>query len=260
MASWAGGWFFLMAAEIFSVGPRNFRLPGLGAYLQEAANQGSFEAIAWGSGSPDPHHRHPGPVGVAATVGLVRTVYHIYGGRRYPAYLLVLRCLEEFPALAFPENFGAAAASGKHWMNGCPVHSRPQWRLKNRGANVAWVWYVLLLATCLGRGLRTLSGGQDALDSPPGKMGRYRPGHVHHPAAGHCRADYRLGMDHPGGRRHRQQPAPVFLAATGGADRGLAACHRAISGPAPPRLGNARRARCGRHSAHAAGHPVVSPV
>jgi NitT/TauT family transport system permease protein len=48
MASWAGGWFFLMAAEIFSVGERNFRLPGLGAYLQEAANRGSYEAIAWG--------------------------------------------------------------------------------------------------------------------------------------------------------------------------------------------------------------------
>ncbi len=51
MASWAGGWFFLMAAEIFSVGQRNFRLPGLGAYLQEAANRGSFEGIAWGLGA-----------------------------------------------------------------------------------------------------------------------------------------------------------------------------------------------------------------
>ena len=51
MASWAGGWFFLMAAEIFSVGERNFRLPGLGAYLQEAANQGSYESIAWGLGT-----------------------------------------------------------------------------------------------------------------------------------------------------------------------------------------------------------------
>jgi NitT/TauT family transport system permease protein len=50
MASWAGGWFFLMAAEIFSVGDRNFRLPGLGAYLQEAANRGNLESIAWGLG------------------------------------------------------------------------------------------------------------------------------------------------------------------------------------------------------------------
>ena len=51
MASWAGGWFFLMASEIFIVGNRNFRLPGLGAYLQEAANRGSYEAIAWGLGA-----------------------------------------------------------------------------------------------------------------------------------------------------------------------------------------------------------------
>lgn len=48
MMSWAGGWFFLMAAEIFTVGSRDFRLPGLGAYLQEAAIQSDFRAIGWG--------------------------------------------------------------------------------------------------------------------------------------------------------------------------------------------------------------------
>jgi len=51
MMSWAGGWFFLMAAEIFTVGERDFRLPGLGAYLQEAANHGDMSAIAWGIGT-----------------------------------------------------------------------------------------------------------------------------------------------------------------------------------------------------------------
>ncbi len=51
MMSWAGGWFFLMAAEIFTVGQRDFRLPGLGAYLQEAANQGNVGAILWGVGA-----------------------------------------------------------------------------------------------------------------------------------------------------------------------------------------------------------------
>jgi len=40
--SWAGGWFFLMAAEIFTVGQRDFRLLGLGAYLHEAASQGNW--------------------------------------------------------------------------------------------------------------------------------------------------------------------------------------------------------------------------
>ena len=51
MMSWAGGWFFLMAAEIFTVGERDFRLQGLGAYLQEAASQGDLKAIAWGIGT-----------------------------------------------------------------------------------------------------------------------------------------------------------------------------------------------------------------
>ena len=48
MMSWAGGWFFLMAAEIFTVGQRDFRLPGLGAYLSEAASQGDARALAFG--------------------------------------------------------------------------------------------------------------------------------------------------------------------------------------------------------------------
>ena len=49
--SWAGGWFFLMAAEIFTLGDRDFRLPGLGAYLQTAANNGNVEALLMGIGT-----------------------------------------------------------------------------------------------------------------------------------------------------------------------------------------------------------------
>lgn len=49
--SWAGGWFFLMAAEMFTVGQRDFRLLGLGAYLREAADRGDMVAIAWGIGT-----------------------------------------------------------------------------------------------------------------------------------------------------------------------------------------------------------------
>lgn len=51
MMSWAGGWFFLMAAEIFTVGQRDFRLPGLGGYLKTAADQGDLRAVAWGIGA-----------------------------------------------------------------------------------------------------------------------------------------------------------------------------------------------------------------
>lgn len=48
MMSWAGGWFFLMAAEIFTAGKRDFRLLGLGSYLKEAANQGDITAMTLG--------------------------------------------------------------------------------------------------------------------------------------------------------------------------------------------------------------------
>jgi NitT/TauT family transport system permease protein len=45
MMSVAGGWFFLMACEMFVLGNRDFRLPGLGSYLQTAANAGDTLAI-----------------------------------------------------------------------------------------------------------------------------------------------------------------------------------------------------------------------
>src|ERR1700688_4610757 len=48
MVSVAGGWFFLMACEMFVLGKRDFRLPGLGSYLQTAASAGDTGAILWG--------------------------------------------------------------------------------------------------------------------------------------------------------------------------------------------------------------------
>jgi NitT/TauT family transport system permease protein len=48
MVSVAGGWFFLMACEMFVLGNRDFRLPGLGSYLQSAASAGNSSAITWG--------------------------------------------------------------------------------------------------------------------------------------------------------------------------------------------------------------------
>ena len=48
MMSVAGGWFFLMVCEMFQVGQLQVRLPGLGSYLQTAANAGDTSAILWG--------------------------------------------------------------------------------------------------------------------------------------------------------------------------------------------------------------------
>jgi NitT/TauT family transport system permease protein len=51
MMSVAGGWFFLMACEMFVLGARDFRLPGLGSYLQTAASAGDTRSILWGVGT-----------------------------------------------------------------------------------------------------------------------------------------------------------------------------------------------------------------
>ena len=48
IVSVAGGWFFLMACEMFELGHRDFRLPGLGSYLQTAASTGDTAGILWG--------------------------------------------------------------------------------------------------------------------------------------------------------------------------------------------------------------------
>lgn len=48
MMSWAGGWFFLIAAEQFTLGDKDFRLPGLGSYLKVAADAGDLGALGLG--------------------------------------------------------------------------------------------------------------------------------------------------------------------------------------------------------------------
>jgi NitT/TauT family transport system permease protein len=44
----AGGWFFLIAIESFTLGDKDFRLPGLGSFLGNAASKGDFPAIFCG--------------------------------------------------------------------------------------------------------------------------------------------------------------------------------------------------------------------
>src|SRR5205085_1385393 len=45
MMSMAGGWFFLTVNEAFTLGNRDFRLPGIGSYMNEAINQGDTPAM-----------------------------------------------------------------------------------------------------------------------------------------------------------------------------------------------------------------------
>ncbi|MGB9711235.1 MAG: ABC transporter permease [Thermodesulfovibrio sp.] len=51
MMSVAGGWFFLMACEMFILEDKDFRLPGIGSYIQTAANKGNIEHVIYGLGT-----------------------------------------------------------------------------------------------------------------------------------------------------------------------------------------------------------------
>ncbi len=46
--SWVAGWYYLIACEIITVGPANYRLPGLGSFLMEAADHGRALDIVGG--------------------------------------------------------------------------------------------------------------------------------------------------------------------------------------------------------------------
>jgi NitT/TauT family transport system permease protein len=48
IVSVAGGWFALMICETFTMGDRNFQLPGLGSYIQSATDSGDIRALLSG--------------------------------------------------------------------------------------------------------------------------------------------------------------------------------------------------------------------
>lgn len=48
MLSMAGGWFFLMTIESFTLGDRDFRLPGIGSYMAVAYEQNNIPAVIMG--------------------------------------------------------------------------------------------------------------------------------------------------------------------------------------------------------------------
>jgi NitT/TauT family transport system permease protein len=48
IVSVAGGWFALIFCETFTMGTRNFQLPGLGSYIQTATNNGDVHALLAG--------------------------------------------------------------------------------------------------------------------------------------------------------------------------------------------------------------------
>ncbi|MFQ5580072.1 MAG: ABC transporter permease subunit [Nitrospiria bacterium] len=48
MLSWAGGWYFLIAAEIIAIGPVKHGLPGLGSFLIQSTENGQLSHTGYG--------------------------------------------------------------------------------------------------------------------------------------------------------------------------------------------------------------------
>jgi NitT/TauT family transport system permease protein len=51
MMSWAGGWYFLVAAEIITIGSEEYRVPGIGSYIAEATYSGNLGHALLGLGA-----------------------------------------------------------------------------------------------------------------------------------------------------------------------------------------------------------------
>jgi len=51
MMSWAGGWYFLVAAEIITIGSEEFKVPGIGSYIAEATYSGNLSHALLGLGA-----------------------------------------------------------------------------------------------------------------------------------------------------------------------------------------------------------------
>ena len=82
MVSVAGGWFFLMACEMFVLGKRDFRLPGLGSYLQSAASEGGHARHHLGTVRNDRRDCVDRPDRLASGHRVGRQVQNGAGGKR----------------------------------------------------------------------------------------------------------------------------------------------------------------------------------
>ena len=128
MMSVAGGWFFLMACEAFVLNNRDLRLPGLGSYLQTAANAGDTGRRHVGLDGHDRGDRIDGPVDLAAGDCLGREIQVRAGGSGANAALALAHFVAPFArALGHrPHRRGPGARSRGLILRSAPRNSGPQ--------------------------------------------------------------------------------------------------------------------------------------
>ena len=82
MMSMAGGWFFLTVNEAFTLGNKDYRLPGIGSYMNQAINDGDTPAYDRGDHRHDHHDRRRRSVFLAADRRLGAAIQNGRPGRR----------------------------------------------------------------------------------------------------------------------------------------------------------------------------------
>ena len=88
IVSVASGWFVLIPCEMLTFGTHDFRLPGLGSYLYNAATASPVDkhALFWGMTMLDFDHRRHRPVDLAAADRLERQIQIRAGRIRLPRH------------------------------------------------------------------------------------------------------------------------------------------------------------------------------
>ena len=240
MMSWAGGWFFLMAAEIFTVGARDFRLPGLGAYLSEAAAQGRQAGHPAGRRHAGGGHRGPGPVRLAAPARLVRAVQVATMERENPPTSWFYDLLRNSRLVEWLSTAGLAAAERAARRLAEPPAAAVRYAAARKRAPLC-LDYVVLVVLAGGLLVGAYFAAGMLLAVSLAEWAQVALGVLATLRAGDCRAGHRFGLDHPGGRAHRHQRTPGALVAAGGAGHRLDPGHGAL-----PCRGAGPGRHCGR--------------
>jgi NitT/TauT family transport system permease protein len=149
MVSVAGGWFFLIACEMFVLGKRDFRLPGLGSYLQTAASAGDTRAILWGLAAM-----------IAIIVATDQLVWRpvIAWSNKFkfeqvegeePLHSAVLALLHRSPALTWLKRRALSPCGERVTLHFARRHGRPQPRAGSPAIAI-WLGRLLLAVAAAG--------------------------------------------------------------------------------------------------------------
>ena len=236
IVSVAGGWFALIFCETFTMGDRNFQLPGLGSYIQTATYSGDVQGAGQrhrGGGADRGGHR---PADLAAADRVERQVQIRAGGGGGAR------------PLAHPHPAAAIAAAGQRCRDACraavqePIYRRlarsRECRvvrpLETTGERQAVPGLVdaLAVAVAAAVGWGTVQAMSHAADVDMARPAAAVGGRCGDLSPRQCRAAHLRRMDDSGRGGHRPESEAGAHRAAAGADPGVGSGHCLFSGPA----------------------------